>query len=495
MYCVNRQIAHRYLIGEQIGAGATSRVHVAVDERLGRRVAIKLLDAGMVSSADPAARERFLREGPTSASFSHPSAVTVFDAGEDDGDLYIVMELVEGPSLAARLASEGRLPIDDAVRITHEVLSALAAAHAAGIVHRDVKPANVLLGGDGVAKLADFGIAKRFDELDDSVTRTGTVIGTPRYLAPEQALGAPVTPASDVYSMGLLLYEMLSGCTPFPGTSPVAVVMAQQSQAAPDVRLLRADVSSLLAATVARALARDPSARFTSAADMAIDLDAAWSPPSSGPSQSAIDTQVIHVAEVPAAEVGAVGVRSGETQIMPVAAATAVPVISADAVPVVRERKRRFPRMAGVVAVLLLVAVGYALVGQGRGQLAIPQSAVDQLTATTVTAAAAQSAVAAPASVGLPLVSEIIAGFPGTTDPSVFLQQLRVDPTVVGSSGQALADELAKVLAERSARKQRDRAKELRNHLVTWVNAGDLNPAIAAALDPLLAPLAEAALK
>ena len=151
--------------------------------------------------------------------------------------------------------------------------------------------------------------------------------------------------------------------------------------------------------------------------------------------------------------------------------------------------------MAGVVAVLLLVAVGYALAGQGRGQLAIPQSAVDQLTATTVTAAAAQSAVAAPASVGLPLVSEIIAGFPGTTDPSVFLQQLRVDPTVVGSSGQALADELAKVLAERSARKQRDRAKELRNHLVTWVNAGDLNPAIAAALDPLLAPLAEAALK
>ncbi len=446
-----------------------------------------MLDAKMVESADPAARMRFLREGPTSASFSHPNAVTVFDAGEDDGVLYIVMELVDGPSLAARLASDGPLPIDEAVRIARQVLAALAAAHTAGIVHRDVKPANVLLGADGVAKLADFGIAKRFDELDDSITRTGTVIGTPRYLAPEQALGSPVTPASDVYSMGLLLFEMLGGRTPFRGDSPISVVMAQQSHVAPDVRTLRADIPPQLASTVARALERDPSARFASAAEMATGLDAGWLPPSGAPPESGIETQVIQ-----AADAAAVGVRSGETQFMPVVTPPAVPALAIAATPVVRTRRHHFSYKAAVVIVLLLVAVGYALAGPRLGHPSSPV-AVDGAAPTTPAALAAASP--APASIAVPLVSEVIAGFPVTTDLGVFLQQLQRDPAAVGKSGGALADELAQVLAERSSRKQRDRANELRKHLVQWVNAGDLNPAIAAALDPLLAPLADAAVK
>lgn len=446
----------------------------------------------MVKSADPAARERFLREGPTSASFSHPNAITVFDAGEDDGDLYIVMEVVEGPSLAGWLASKGPLPIDDAVRIARQVLAALAAAHAAGIVHRDVKPANVLLGDDGVAKLADFGIAKRFDELDDSVTGTGTVIGTPRYLAPEQALGAPITPATDVYAMGLLLFEMLTGRSPFPGASPVAVVIAQQSHPAADVRSLRADVPPLLAAIVARALNADPLARFPGAAEMAADLASASSLLRQGSFQEGVETQLIHVAAAPI-----VDVRSGETQLMPIAAGAAmpaevIPTSGPPAAPLLRDTKRRFPLAAAVVALALLVAVGYALAGQGSGHLAIPQAAAARITATT-TNAPAPAPVALPAAAILPLVGEVIPGFPMTTDLAVFLQQLKGDPSAAGSSSGAIANELSKVLAEHSARKQGERAKELRKHLAAWVSAGEVNPAIAAALDPLLAPLADAA--
>ena len=480
---MTRRIADRYLLGEQVGAGATSRVHAALDERLGRQVAIKLLDAGLVGSADPAGRERFLREGPVAASFNHPNAVTVFDAGQDGSDLYIVMELVVGPSLAELLARRGPLAIDEATRIATQVLDALASAHAVGIVHRDVKPANVLLNADGMAKLADFGIAKRFDELEDSVTRVGTVIGTPRYLAPEQATGASVTPASDVYAMGILLFEMLTGCTPFPGDSPIAVIAAQQSHPARDVRSLRPEVSPQLAATVARALQRSPADRYPSAVEMAADLDDVSSP-ESALSASDIATQLIQVAAV-----GAIGVRSGETQLLPVAGRVAAP----ESVPalVVRPPRHRFPRRAVLLAavIALLVGVGYVVSGPGLGGLTntrFPFGASSTLT----TNSAGSGATLAP--VALPLVSEILAGFPVTDDAQVFLQQIQRDPALVGTAGAKLADELDKVLGERAVKKQRDRARQLREHLVKWVSTSELNPAIAAALDLLLAPLAEA---
>ena len=191
------------------------------------------------------------RRVSTTAGFSHRHTVTVFDAGEDDGDLFIVMELVDGPSLAEYLARTGPLPVDETVRLAGQVLSALAAAHAAGIVHRDVKPANILIGADGETKLADFGIAKRFDDLDASVTASGMVIGTPRYLAPEQALGSPVTPATDVYAMGIVLFEMLTGRLPFEAESPAAAALERLSRTAPDVRSLRPDVPPALAAAIA----------------------------------------------------------------------------------------------------------------------------------------------------------------------------------------------------------------------------------------------------
>jgi serine/threonine-protein kinase len=227
-----------------------------------------VLAADRAELLDPAARERFGHEARSAARFTHPDAVAMYDAGEADGALYIVMELVVGRSLAERLATEGPLPVGAAVAVAGHVLDALAAAHAAGIVHRDVKPANVLLGDDGTVKLADFGIAKRLDELGPELTGTGRFVGTPRYLAPEQVSGGPATPATDVYAVGVVLFEMLAGSPPFDGGTPLATALAHRDDAAPDVRSIRPEVPAALAAVVTTAMAKRPEDRYPTAAAM-----------------------------------------------------------------------------------------------------------------------------------------------------------------------------------------------------------------------------------
>ena len=224
-------IVGRYALGEPLGAGGMARVVEGHDARLDRRVAVKLLPADRI---DPVGRERFRREARSSAGFSHPNAVATFDAGEADGYLYLVMELVDGPSLADRLARSGALDVDEAVRIADSILAALGAAHAAGIVHRDVKPGNVLLDNRGAVKLADFGIARRLDDLSSDLTGTGLFIGTPKYLAPEQAAGEAATPASDLYATAVVLYEMLAGAAPYGGPTPMATALAHQTAPIPD---------------------------------------------------------------------------------------------------------------------------------------------------------------------------------------------------------------------------------------------------------------------
>ena len=451
-------MADRYLLGAQLGTGGTARVYAALDERLGRQVAIKLLDASLVASADPAGRKRFIREGPTSASFNHPNAVTVFDAGEDDGELYIVMELVDGRSLAEHLARTGQLAVDEATSIARQVLAALGAAHDVGVVHRDVKPANVMLAGNGDVKLADFGIAKRFDDLEDSVTTAGTVIGTPRYLAPEQASGAPTTFATDIYATGILLFEMLTGHPP--------------SASVPDVRTLRPEVSEQLAGSVARALAPKPADRFPSASAMAIALA----------DSSAMATQIL-AATKPSA-------RQGDTKLMPSApfAAPSVPVISRD------DRRPSKARPAAIVAVLVLVGVVAAVLlsaGNGNtrsilGPTSVAASPATEPTAieTTPTSTEASTPPNGP-------VDEIIPGFARTDDIEVFLQQLEADPELVGAKGEELAEKLRELLDERSSKKQREKVQEIRQDMAEWVLDEELNADIAIALDLLLEPLSQ----
>jgi eukaryotic-like serine/threonine-protein kinase len=263
---VESVIANRYRLGEELGAGGMARVVVAHDLRLDRRVAVKLVP---VAGIDRAGRERFVREARSSAGFSHPNAVAVYDAGESDGYLFLVMELVDGPSLAGRIAERGRLDVDEALHITRRVLAALGAAHEAGIVHRDVKPANVLLGPSDEVKLADFGIAKRLGDIAADLTGSGQFVGTPKYLAPEQVVGERSTPATDLYAVGVVLYEMLAGRPPYDAGNAVATAIAHRDAPIPDLHRARTDVPDHVVAAVRRAMAKRPTERFGSAAEMA----------------------------------------------------------------------------------------------------------------------------------------------------------------------------------------------------------------------------------
>lgn len=257
-------IDDRYELGERLGQGGMADVWAARDLRLRRDVAVKFLTPDVATRPD--LKTRFEAEARSAASLNHPNIVTVYDSGEHDGSPYLVMERLPGRTLAEEIA-EGRLDPDRALSVAGDVLAALEAAHSAGIVHRDVKPANVLLCPDGTAKVADFGIAKAASEVD--VTTGRLILGTPGYLPPERLAGQPATPASDLYSVGVLLYEALGGRPPFEGPTPVAVAKAIQSEEPPALSELRPGLPGHLVAAVERAMEKDPGRRFGSAAEMA----------------------------------------------------------------------------------------------------------------------------------------------------------------------------------------------------------------------------------
>jgi len=262
----------RYELGHRIGGGGMAEVVEAYDRKLDRRVAVKLLREG---TGDPRAHERFVREAQMAANLVHPNVVTIFDVGEIGGRPCIVMELVEGRTLADLLAAKGSLAVEPTLRIVDGMLAALAAAHDQGLVHRDVKPANVLLARDGAVKLADFGIAKATRDLAGDLTATGMLLGTPSYLSPEQVDGREATPRSDVYAAGIVLYEMLAGVPPFTGDHPVAVAVAHQREPVPPLDERRPGLPPGLVAAVTRALEKDPAKRFADAREMRAAVDRA----------------------------------------------------------------------------------------------------------------------------------------------------------------------------------------------------------------------------
>jgi serine/threonine-protein kinase len=223
-------LGERYELLEHLGSGGMATVWRGRDRRLNREVAVKVLSDRLAS--DPAFRSRFEREAMHVASLKHPNVVTVYDSGSDGPSYYIVMELVEGESLQARLeATVPYLPLDVSLRLVTEALAGLGHAHARGIIHRDIKPANILITHDDTAKLADFGIARATDEVA-GLTTTGSFIGTPSYSSPEQLSGLPATASTDLYSLGCVLYQCLTGHPPFESELP-AGIMAQHLQAAP----------------------------------------------------------------------------------------------------------------------------------------------------------------------------------------------------------------------------------------------------------------------
>jgi eukaryotic-like serine/threonine-protein kinase len=258
---VGEVFADRYELTELVGTGGMSMVYKAHDTLLERNVALKILHDHYAD--DDEFVERFKREARMAAQLSHPNIVTVIDRGQAGGRQFIVFEYIDGENLKERLVRAGRLPVEEALGLALEVAHGLAYAHQYGLVHRDVKPQNVLLNGDGRAKVTDFGIARSLD-VEHGVTQTGTVLGTSNYIAPEQASGQQVDAQTDVYSLGVVLYELLAGEVPFPGENFVSVAMKHVNEPPPNLLDARPDVPPRVALAVDRALEKDPSRRFPS---------------------------------------------------------------------------------------------------------------------------------------------------------------------------------------------------------------------------------------
>ena len=266
---VGELIAGRYELEKLVGSGGMSNVFRAHDRLLERTVALKILHEQYTRDDDYV--ERFRREARAVAKLAHPNIVTVIDRGEQDGRQFIVFEYVDGPNLKD-LTRNGPLEVRDAIGLTLQVARALSFAHDRGLVHRDVKPQNVLLNEDGQAKVTDFGIARSLDV--QGVTQTGTVLGTSDYIAPEQARGQKVDPKTDIYSLGAVLYELLVGEVPFSGDNFVAVAMRHVNEPVPSVLDARPDCPARLDFAIQRAMAKDPDDRFASMDDFVAELEA-----------------------------------------------------------------------------------------------------------------------------------------------------------------------------------------------------------------------------
>jgi serine/threonine-protein kinase len=265
-----RLITGRYRLVERIDRGGTAEVWRARDERLDRDVAVKILGA----AADPAFRERFTTEARRAAAVSHPNIVTVFDEGQDGNDAFIVMEDVRGRSLRDVIAERGALPANEAVALIGQIAGALDATHRAGLVHLDVKPANVIVDLSGNAKLTDFGIARAARDSEER-----ELVGTARYIAPERIEGRPVTARSDVYGLALVAYELLTGTPAFAGAENEDLLRDRIAGGAPHIRSVDRGLSETADVVVARGLAREPERRYPTAGAFALALSEATSDP------------------------------------------------------------------------------------------------------------------------------------------------------------------------------------------------------------------------
>ncbi len=393
----------RYRILRELGRGGMGSVYVARDPHLPREVALKLLRPDQ--SGDANLRSRFQREAQTIAGLEHFAVVPVYDYGEVDGRLYLVMRLMRGGTLKERLRG-GPLPRDLQFSIVERIASALDRAHASSMVHRDLKPANILFDDDGKAYLSDFGIVKLY-EGESNLTRTGGILGTPTYMAPEQGLGRPVDHRSDIYSLGVVLYEMVTGRVPFQADTAVATVLKHVNEPLPPPRSIHPGVSDHVERVLLRALAKEPQERFVSAGEMAKTL---LSPPSA--------------------------VWAGATMLEQ---APQVP----PAAPAPSRRRPRSVYLAGAVGAVLLLSLLagglWALSGQGQeDRLRTPAAIIsDSELAESATEEIAAAATATPT----PTATVMLTPTPSATATTIPTAMPTATPTVALLAGSTLAAE------------------------------------------------------
>ena len=343
----------RYRIIRKLGAGGMADVYLAEDQELGRNVAIKILNDR--HAADDSFIERFRREAKNAAGLSHPNIVSIYDRGEAEGTYYLAMEYLEGRSLKELIVSRGPAPIKVSIDYARQILAALAAAHRRGIVHRDIKPHNVLVNPEGRLKVTDFGIARSGAS---QMTEVGSIIGTAQYLSPEQARGAPVDQTSDLYSVGVVLYEMLTGQVPFTGDTPLEIAMKHLSEVPKPPSELRPEVPHDLDLIVLRALAKDPAERYQSAEEMDADLARVADGLPVDPETETAATAVLSGSGLIAAAPTSVITRP--TQVAPTRPAPPGSTPPAGYYGYEGPPRRRRPVWPWVLSVLLLIAAGAA---------------------------------------------------------------------------------------------------------------------------------------
>ena len=350
-------VDNRYDVVRPLGSGGMGEVYLARDMTLGRDVALKLLRSQFANDKESA--ERFKREAMSAARLSHPNIVQVYDRGvTEDGTSYIAMEYVPGGTLKERITHDGPLDAKDAASFGYQVAEALGAAHAKGVIHRDIKPQNVLITAPGEAKVADFGIARALSAAADSRTKTGAVMGTAGYMSPEQALGEPATPKSDLYSLGIVLYEALTGKLPFTADNPIAVSMKHANEPPSPPQQINPSVPDGMNAIILKLLAKAPEDRYADADELAEDL---WRARRGTPPAAAAVPGEAETVETP----------------------TRRPATTAPQPAVGRSRRRRgqgrsrgrslAPLLLGILLLLLgLLGIAWALFGQGFDPLGGP---------------------------------------------------------------------------------------------------------------------------
>jgi eukaryotic-like serine/threonine-protein kinase len=434
-------LSGRYELGPLLGTGGMGEVFEAHDRKLGRRVAVKLL---LPTVADPNARARFVREVQVAAALTHPNLVTVYDVGTEGTRPFFVMEVVDGQTLAAALR-DGPLPVDEATRIADGMLAGLGAAHERGLVHRDVKPGNVLLGTNGSVQLTDFGIAKATHDATTALTATGQMVGTPSYLSPEQVGGETVGPTTDVYASGVVLYEMLAGAPPFRGDSAIATALQHRQAPVPPLVERRPDVPPAIAQVVERALEKDPAARFADADTMRGALAASTR---AAPGASAADTTIAH-----------------QTSVLPAAALP--PGRGRDS-----RRNRRWVPAAVIGALIGLALVGGALVltDGDDSQGGNPAAAVEPSTITSTSTSTSTTTTTVPTPQDLSQLAAILAGNPGGYGPR----------------GPELLDGILEILNGED--EDGETARHLFDEVPKWTSRGELDAEVGGLTQQFLVP-------